>query len=240
MKIPGLFVTATNTDAGKTFVTALMAGELRRNTVRVGVYKPVCSGAEIDENGTTFWSDLRSLSSAVNDEFPLSRICPQRFSAPLSPPAAARLENRCVDSELLRTGAENWQGDVDFLLVEGVGGLLCPLTEDETVADLAIDLEFPLLVVSSLVLGTVNHTLLTLEAARSRGLRVLGVVLNEIEPTRNPQLIEASINDLSTRCRVPLLGIVPFGGVSGLRLPPPQNRIDWMALYRDALADAAD
>src|SRR5690606_6781856 len=112
--------------------------------------KPVCSGGVPDGAGGIVWDDVRSLASAVGNAFPDDRICPQRFLAPLAPPVAARREGRRVDADLLRQGARWWQGRVDLLLVEGVGGLLCPLPDDETVADLAGDLGWPLIIVAHL------------------------------------------------------------------------------------------
>ena len=110
------------------------------------------------------------------------RVCPLRLKAPLAPPVAARLERVNLDFAGMKTAADWWQGRVEVLLIEGVGGLLCPLTEDKTIADLAVALGYPLLVVARAGLGTINHTLLTVEAARHRGLQVAGVVLNEAEP----------------------------------------------------------
>jgi dethiobiotin synthetase len=98
------------------------------------------------------------------------------------------------------------------MVVEGVGGLLCPLAEGATVADLAIALDFPLIVVARRGLGTLNHTLLTVEAARCRGLRMAGVVLNGAEPTVDPIAEQTNPSELSRRLgEVPLLADLPFG-----------------------------
>ena len=97
----------------------------------MGAYKPTASGVEDGR-----WADVVALGEAVGGGFPEERICPQRFAAPLAPPEAARQENRTVDPVLLRTGTEWWEKQVEVLLVEGVGGLLCPLTDTETIVDL--------------------------------------------------------------------------------------------------------
>ncbi len=173
----GLFITATDTDVGKTWITSLIARELVRSGTRVGVYKPACSGAERDGDGE-FWPDLRSLGDATGNAFSIDEMCPQRFRAPLAPPVAAKREGRVVDAKLLRSGVEVFR-DQDCVLVEGVGGLLCPMTDSHTIVDLAADLKFPLLVIARPNLGTINHTLLTLATARQRGLDVCGVVLNQ-------------------------------------------------------------
>lgn len=231
MRIPGLFITGTNTGVGKTVVTCHAARALRAAGSRVGVYKPACSGAERDPAGELVFDDVRQLSAAVDNAFPEDWICPQRFSAPLAPPSSARLEDRAVDPELLRSGAFRWQEEVDLLLVEGVGGLLCPLTESETVADLAGDLGLPLLVVASLELGTINHTLLTLEVARARGLAVAAVVMNFNATEADPAVAEASLAEIGTRCHAPVLGPIRHqpGSRNGERFA---SDIDWMLLIR--------
>ena len=192
---PGLFITGTDTDVGKTYVTCRLAERLRAAGRTVGVYKPTCSGAETF-HGDSVWADVEALRSAAelrtaDDDL----ICPQRFGAPLAPPVAAAREGRTVDAALLTAGARAWAGRCDVLLVEGAGGLLCPLAEGVTVADVAADLGYPLLIVARAGLGTVNHTLLTLEVAASRGLAVAGVVLNAVdrpepEAATNAALIE--------------------------------------------------
>jgi len=207
----GLFVTATDTGVGKTYLTALIARSLREIGMRVGAYKPVCSGADVAADGTVSWADVRTLAEAIGGGADQGRICPLRFKAPLAPPVAARLEGAVIDFERLRDGAAWWQGRVDVLLVEGVGGLLCPLTERETIADLAVELAYPLLVVARLGLGTINHTLLTVEAAQRRGLRVIGVVLNEAEPLAPVPGTEENADEIARRANVHVLGVVRYG-----------------------------
>jgi dethiobiotin synthetase len=145
----------------------------------MGIYKPVCSGAVPGHDGNPVWEDVDRLSAACGGRFSTADICPQRFLAPLAPPVAARLENRSVDSSLLRSGASVWNGRCDVLLVEGAGGLLCPLADDTLVVDLVADLNCRVIIVAANRLGVINHTLLTVEVAQSRGLDVAAVVLNE-------------------------------------------------------------
>jgi dethiobiotin synthetase len=118
------------------------------------------------------------------------------------------------------------------LLVEGVGGLLCPLTARETIADLAAALKYPLLVVARLGLGTVNHTLLTVEAARSRGLTVAGIVLNEAEPLASLEGTEENPVEIERRTRIPVLGILRHGRSLPTRADGSAVSIDWAALAR--------
>jgi dethiobiotin synthetase len=206
----GLFITATDTGVGKTYLTSLIARGLR-DRLRVGAYKPVCSGAEISAEGGYYWSDIKKLADAVGGDVDPLRVCPQRLKAPLAPPVAARLERVRLDFETMQTAAAWWQGRVDVLLIEGVGGLLCPLTEQTTIADLAVALGYPLLVVARAGLGTINHTLLTVEAARNRGLKVAGVVLNEAEPLEEGPGTDENGAEIARRANVPVLGVVRYG-----------------------------
>ncbi|MCH7989264.1 MAG: dethiobiotin synthase [Planctomycetes bacterium] len=229
---PGLFITGTGTDVGKTYVTSLIARELVSDGVTVGAYKPVCSGCEERPNGDLIWRDIEELSKAIGGGFDPERICPQRFSAGLAPPVAARMEGKTVDATLLRRGAAWWNDKVDFLLIEGVGGLLCPLTDEESVADLAKDLEFPLLIVASLGLGTINHTLLTVEVAQNRGIVVAGIVLNTPCAEEADQAAETNPREIAARCNVPVLGTVLHNQTAGLFRDGNQIKIDWKAIAR--------
>lgn len=215
---PGLFVTGTDTDVGKTYVTAKLAERWRGAGRSVGVYKPACSGAEVF-HGEPVWADVEALRSAADlttadDDL----ICPQRFLAPLAPPVAAAREGKSVDAARLTGGAAAWDGRCDALLVEGAGGLLCPLSlsDDEeverslTVADVAADLGFPLLIVARAGLGTVGHTLLTVEVARTYDLTVAGVVLNEIDRREPEAAANAALIERFGGVRV--FGVIPPGG----------------------------
>ena len=175
----GLFITGTDTDVGKTYVTCLIAQTLIAKGHNVGVYKPVCSGAVEQPDSTVRWEDIENLYRATGEQFPHDLICPQAFHAPLAPPVAARLEGKTVDESLLTQGILNWKNRSDFLLIEGVGGWKCPISEHKTIADFAEEVGFPVLVVAELRLGVINHTLLTIESIKNCGLDLYGVVLND-------------------------------------------------------------
>lgn len=229
LNVPGLFVTGTDTGVGKTFVSVLIAEQLRAEGVRVGAYKPACSGAIEAPSGPT-WEDVEALHAATGGAFARERICPQPFLAPLAPPVAARQEGKAVDPALLRTGARWWSGQCDFLLVEGAGGLLCPLTEEETFADLAADLGLPLLVVARATLGTINHTLLTTEAAQRRGLRVAGVVLNEVTAGEDRAGAATNAAEIARRSGATVLGVVAHGRPGRLVGDGAAVRVGWREL----------
>jgi len=226
----GLFVTATDTGVGKTYLTALIARSLREIGVRVGAYKPVCSGADVAPDGIVSWPDVRTLAEAIGVGFDPVRVCPQRLRAPLAPPVAARLEGIQLDFGWMQSGAAWWQGRVDVLLVEGVGGLLCPLTDDKTIADLAVAVAYPLVVVARPGLGTINHTLLTVEAARHRGLRVVGVVLNEAEPLTPAPGTDDNAAEIARRANVSVLGVVRHGSQHVEQGNDRVGPVEWMKL----------
>jgi dethiobiotin synthetase len=220
----GLFITGTGTGVGKTYVGALVARALRDAGKRVGVYKPVASGCEV-RGGELISPDAVALWEAAGRPATLEQVCPQRFAAPLAPDLAARAEGRRVDRELLRRGLEFWQATTDVVIVEGAGGLMSPISDDDYNADLGADLEFPLVVVAANVLGTINATLQTLITASTfrDGLRVAGVVLNSSNQTGDDPSVASNAQELARRCGAPLLATVEYGG--GI-----DRAVDWWAL----------
>lgn len=208
----GIFITGTGTGVGKTYVAALIAVALRKAGKRVGVYKPVASGCE--RRGEELVSpDAICLWEAAGRPRTLAEVCPQSFAAPLAPHLAARAEAKRVDPLLLRRGLEVWWETSEIVLVEGAGGLMSPLGDDDYNADLAAEFGFPLVVVSANVLGTINATLQTLITAATYcdGLRVAGVVLNSPQQI-DDQSKDSNRDELERRCVPPILAGVEFGG----------------------------
>jgi dethiobiotin synthetase len=175
-----LLVTGTDTNVGKTWVTSLLVREFRRCGINTGAYKPVCSGAEKNSEGDVVWADIEALRAACGTEPEIDFVCPQRFHAAVAPNIAARMENRCVESQLLIDGVARWSSHVDQLVIEGAGGIFCPLSDELTVMDVAVQLNTPAIVVAANRLGVINHTRLTVEALRTHGVNVVAVVLNEM------------------------------------------------------------
>lgn len=180
-----LLITGTDTAVGKTWITSLLLRNLAAAGLAIGGYKPVCSGAEHSPENGVFWSDVERLQQAGSTRMEIDVICPQRFLAPLAPPLAAGLEKRVVDETLLLAGLDRWQQHADYVIVEGAGGLLCPISHSLTVADLASQLESPLVVVAANRLGVINHTLLTVQTAMARGLDVAAIILNDVTDNRS-------------------------------------------------------
>jgi dethiobiotin synthetase len=169
----GVFVTGTDTGVGKTlFACALIRG-LRARGIDAGGMKPVETGVQDGEP-----SDALALRRAAGATDLLEDVCPQQFALPAAPTAAAAEEQRSVDLDAIRRAHETLSKRHAFLVIEGAGGLLVPAAGGTTMADLACAFSVPLLVVARASLGTINHTRLTLEAARARNLEVAGVVIS--------------------------------------------------------------
>jgi dethiobiotin synthetase len=167
--------------------------------------------------------------SATDRQWPEDWVCPQRFLAPLAPPLAAAQEGKIVNFQQLVDGANRF-GSADCLLIEGAGGWLSPLTDTRTNADLAVALETPILIVARSGLGTINHTLLTIEAIRSRGLLVAGIVLNTCSSKDGDESVESNPNEIEARSGAPVLGSVSFGNCNELHRDGKPVTINWRRL----------
>ncbi len=169
----GCFVTGTDTGVGKTLVACALVRAFRREGLRVGVMKPIETG--VGHDGP---ADALALRAAAGVDDPIECICPQRFALPAAPTVAAAAEDRDVDLDAVRSAFATLAARYPMLVVEGAGGLLVPAAKGTCMGDLAAELRLPLLIVSRAVLGTINHTLLTLEAAARRDLPLAGVVIS--------------------------------------------------------------
>lgn len=180
------FVTATGTDIGKTFVTAGIIRHLREQRQKVAALKPIVSGFDL---ATAALSDPGILLAALDEPIvpeTLDRVSPWRFAAPLSPDMAAAREGRAIDFDiLLRVCREGMAAANGPLFIEGVGGVMVPLDGRHTVLDWMVEMALPLIVVTGSYLGTISHTLTTLDVLARRGLRVAALVVNE-SPTDIP------------------------------------------------------
>jgi dethiobiotin synthetase len=192
---PGLFVTGTGTEVGKTVVAAAIARTLAIEGKRVAVFKPAVTGLE--EEGETDHALLRRASGSNQSD---EQIAPYRYGPPASPHLAAALAGEEIDPERLRQAAHAAAEGADAIVCEGVGGLLVPLTPTYLVRDLATDLGYPLVVVATPGLGTINRTLLTIESAHTAGLEVAAVVLNPWpeQPTEIEQSNRETIANLAS------------------------------------------
>lgn len=221
----GLFVTGTDTGVGKTAVSSAIARVLRRQGVRVGVYKPVSSGdSQVEGDADRLWE-------AAGRPLSLKAVCPQRFAAPISPPRSARAEGREVDASLLRAGFEVWRRWGELVVVEGAGALFSPLADGVLNADLARDLGLPLVIVDAPRLGTIGRMLSTYKAAQAAGLRVAALVLSHVTPAAGPLDDPASPASIARDSACDLTALVAPAPVTIL----PHNadgvvpELDWQA-----------
>jgi dethiobiotin synthetase len=203
----GLFVTATDTGAGKTVVAAAIAAALRARGETVVAFKPAITGT--DEPADPDWppDDVLLAAAAGMDA---ADVAPERFGPPASPHLAAVLAGRALDPAQLRVAFGARAAGADAVVAEGVGGLLVPLTPDYAIRDLARDLGLPLVIAARPGLGTINHTLLTIEAARTGGLHIAAVVLtpwperpSTIEQDNRATIARLGAVEVATLARLP-------------------------------------
>jgi dethiobiotin synthetase len=199
-----VFLAGTDTGVGKTYVACALVREWREEGRDAVALKPICCG----ERG-----DALALHAAGGQSLPLETVNPVWFRTAASPYAASLLETRTVDLALIRAACRKAQASHDYVLVEGVGGWLVPITRDYFISDLAADLGWPVVVVVANRLGALNHTLLTVRAIQGHGLTCAGVILNEVVPPSLPDTFITSGNRLilETLLDVPVLGELAFG-----------------------------
>jgi dethiobiotin synthetase len=203
------FITGTDTDAGKTYVTCLLIESLRRTGHDAVGFKPFACGDRLD---------AQALMQASGGAVTLEEINPVYLKVPASPYAAALLENRTVEVEAARRAFFNLAARHTNVLVEGAGGWEVPLREGETMADFAQSLGLPVIVVVNNKLGCLNHTLLTVRNIQARGLRCEGLILNHVADERDP----ASISNrmvLERFLDVPILAEVMHGETELAEIP---------------------
>lgn len=207
MKKPGIFITGTDTDVGKTVISAGLALVLRAQGIRVGVMKPIATGC-MSFGKRLVSMDVAFLMEAAENEW-TGLSSPSRYKHPVAPKVAGELEKREVDLDEIRKAYAELEKNYDFIIVEGIGGLMVPINPKYYVTDLIREFKLPMVVVSKPGLGTINHTLLTIDAARIRGLDVKGIIFNRV-PRANLSIPEMSNPKvISELTHVPILGSLP-------------------------------
>ena len=223
----GLFVTGTDTGVGKTVVSCALVRALRERGVDAGAMKPIETGV-----GPEGPLDAIALRDAAGASDPLEDVCPQRFALPAAPNVAAEAESRRVDLDAIRSALARIARRRDLVVVEGAGGLLVPIRDGGTMADLAQGMGLPLLIVARAALGTINHTLLTLEAAAGRGLPVVGVVVSHAGgelSAADAANLSALRAELGNRLVGEIPALEPNAGV-------PRDAIDFDVVMRQIIA----
>lgn len=197
----GLFITGTDTEIGKTAFTAGLANVLKQEGHNVGVMKPVAAGSRAD-------AEILKQSARVSDS--LEEINPIYLGEPLSPNVAAQRATQILHIDHITKAYKTLAQRHDLMLIEGVGGLLVPIQDHFSVADLIALLNVPIIIVSRAALGTINHTLLTIEAAQKRNLNILGVIYNAISDTTHDIAAQTSPEIITRLTQIPSLGTLPY------------------------------
>ena len=201
------FVTGTDTEIGKTTVTVgLVSAVVKAGFSCVGL-KPVAAGQDI-VNDTWINEDVLRLSQVCQPIIDSQLICSYQFRTPCAPKIAGELEGKVIDRKIVLEQLSAAMSVAQYAFIEGVGGFNIPLTADWTTADLAVDLNCPVILVAGLRLGCVNHAVLTKEAIQNRGLTLAGWVANEVDPDFT--FVDENVESLQECLDVPCIGRVPF------------------------------
>jgi dethiobiotin synthetase len=199
-----LFVTGTDTSVGKTFFCTRFLEFLKGRNLRVGYQKWVATGAEAGMPEDLALC-LEATGISTNPELLVQQV-PYCFKFPASPHLAAEMENRAVDAEIIIRNYRNMAARYELLVVEGVGGIMVPLRRDLLLVDLLLQVQARTLVVARSGLGTLNHTLLTLEALRKRKIPVLGVVFSDAEKEEDERLVQDNMRTVAEIALVRVFG----------------------------------
>ena len=203
----GFFITGTDTGVGKTVVTACLATLFKSQNV--GVMKPIETGVD-PKCSSTSNSDAKFLMEVTGSTDAEEEVCPHRLKTPASPYQAAQMAGSSIQSESIIEKFKILQSRHNMMLVEGVGGLLVPITARYNVADLALEMGLPLIIVSRIRLGTLNHTLLTINAARQYGLKIKGIILNRQEAGDLDEVERQQGKLIEELSDTPILGTCPY------------------------------
>ncbi len=206
----GVFITGTDTGVGKTVIAAAITRALKMRGLSVGVMKPVETGCRMESEKELVPVDGAFLQYMAETDTPLSEITPYRFETPVAPLVASEIEGRAISREVILSTYEKIAGDHDFMVVEGVGGLMVPVSRDLLVCDLVKLFDLSIIVVAGNTLGVINHTLLTIKAAENEGIRVAGVVINHTHPSQGNIAEDTNPGVLKELLTVPVIGVFPY------------------------------
>ncbi|HSV27155.1 MAG TPA: dethiobiotin synthase [Sedimentisphaerales bacterium] len=233
---PGIFITATDTNIGKTLVAGGIAELLVKQRLKVGVLKPIATGCVHTAHGPEL-TDAKFLAHCAKSKCPLTVINPVRYVTPAAPLVAVEAEGREIDFTLVTEAYDHICSISDVVIVEGAGGVRVPITAASDMRDLAAAFGLPVVIVARPHLGTINHTLLTIDSLRARGIEPAGVVINShTEPVADRAVLTAP--EIIQRCSgVKILAICGFdesASVENLQLGRQVTaglaKVDWAAL----------
>lgn len=205
----GFFVTGTDTGVGKTIITAALIKTSNLLGFRACGMKPIETGCQ-REGGILIPSDGMLIKTVARMEETVNHISPCRFEKPLAPLPASEIEGISVNFEKIRKAYAELSQKYDVVIVEGIGGLLVPIRKDYFVLDLARDFGLPVIVVSRPGLGTINHTMLSVNYAIKEGLTVAGIIINYSQPPEGTPAEKTNPDVIKEISPVPIIGIFPY------------------------------
>ncbi len=209
----GIFITGTDTGVGKTFVAEGLIRAVKAMGTHVCPMKPVESGCTM-KRGELVPADAMALIKAAGVDESIDLVNPYRMKNPLAPSVAAEIEGVAIKKKNIISAFNCISKKYDMVIVEGAGGIMVPVFKKYLFLDLAFDLKLPVIIVARPGLGTINHTLLTINALRNKGLRVLGVIINYAEKNRTGLPEKTNPSCIEKLGEVPILGTIPHLGAS--------------------------
>ncbi|MDD5326785.1 MAG: dethiobiotin synthase [Phycisphaerae bacterium] len=208
-KKAGLFVTGTDTGTGKTLIAGAIAKILADKGLRVGVFKPIATGCQHKWDGLVS-SDTEFLAQCANSNLPLSTITPVGYRTPAAPIVSAARDGYAIDFDKIAAAYKEICQNSDIVLVEGIGGVRVPLTEEFDLLDLAVEFDLPAVIVTRPNLGTINHTLMTIDCLRAAKLKIAGVVINNYNATESTVAEDTAPETIAQCSGEDILAVVPF------------------------------
>lgn len=172
----GIFITATGTDVGKTYISALIVKKLRTQGINCGYYKPALSG-------DVYPNDCEYVLETTGIKTDAKNYVSYRFKHAVSPHLASQIENNPIKLEKIQSDFERIEKEFDYIVVEGAGGIVCPFGDNFLLPDVIKALGLDIIIVASASLGTINSTVLTVEYARQKGINIKGIILNNYDET---------------------------------------------------------
>ncbi|MDE3207857.1 MAG: dethiobiotin synthase [Pseudomonadota bacterium] len=222
--LKGWFITGTDTGIGKTLIASGLIRALVQTGIRVTAMKPVAAGS-VERSGVEIWEDVDALSRAASVNFPDEFCSPYRFRLPVAPHLAAKIEGIRMDMGVLQEALTVLGKESDRVVVEGVGGLMVPFNDGLTMADVALLMGLPVILVVGIRLGCINHALLTYEAIVKRQIPLCGWIANMLDP--DMLVADENVDSISELLGCPPLIRVPR--LAHLDLEPPGNWVNTLA-----------
>jgi len=215
-KHKGIFITGTDTGVGKTLIAGAIAKILSEKGKKIGVFKPVATGCKKTKKGLIN-EDAQFLARCASGKLGLDLVNPVTFKAPASPFACEKAENKKADFKKIADAYKEICQNSDFVIVEGIGGVKVPITGRFNVLDLAKAFKLPVVIVARSKLGTINHTLLTIDAIRSAGLLLAGVVINGYDEKTIDYAEKSNAQLIAKLGKVKILAVVPFDDKTNMK-----------------------